>query len=141
MNGYDKMWVEDEDMNLMVAGSREFADLKKVDEFLDSWNEGRSDDWMLVTGGARGVDKRAMQWCEKNEVECTVLRPRNPERREEYLYRNAEMIGMADAVIAFWDGVSRGTSFVIRYAKDREKLLDVINGQGVNQKRLGDINV
>ncbi len=51
----------------------------------------------------------------------------HPEKREYYLHRNAEMVGMCDRVIAFWDGVSRGTKFTIDYAKARNLDVKIFN--------------
>ena len=37
--------------------------------------------------------------------------------RSAPLVRNKDIVNYADTVIAFWDGVSRGTYFVINYCK------------------------
>jgi len=112
-------------LTVTVIGSREFEPLSKVKEYLDQLKELVPDFW-VVSGGAQGVDSAAVLWCDANDMKYRVIRPRNPGRREEYLYRNVEMIAMADVVVAFWDKKSTGTAFGIQYAKDSKKPLVVI---------------
>lgn len=112
-------------LTVTVIGSRNFEPLSKVKEYLDKLKALVPEFW-IVSGGAQGVDSAAVLWGDANEMEYKVVRPRNPGRREEYLYRNVEMIAMADVVVAFWDGKSTGTAFGIQYAKDTKKPLVVI---------------
>ena len=43
----------------------------------------------------------------------------------DHLGIKCEIVEYADAVLAFWDGKSRGTSFVIDYCHKIEKKIDV----------------
>jgi hypothetical protein len=113
-------------MNIAVIGSREFRDLDKVDACLKSIPE-HVESFQVITGGARGVDQRAEQWCKANLIPCEVIRPINPKDKLSYLFRNVEIITRADMIFAFWDQSSRGTKFVIDYAKARGKPLKVIS--------------
>ena len=112
-------------LTVAVIGSRGFKNLQQVDDYLHMLKELIPEFW-VITGGAKGVDTRAVEWCKDHKIMHRVIRPRNPAKREEYLYRNVEMIAMADAVVAFWDKKSTGTAFGIAYAKEREKPIKVI---------------
>ncbi len=78
---------------------------------------------VLIHGGANGVDSLAQEFCDDHNFCSVIVRPVDTFNNVYYLHRNAEMIGMCDKVIAFWDGRSRGTDFTVRYAKARN--LDV----------------
>ena len=81
---------------------------------------------VVITGACVGVDTFVIEFCDKNNIEQIKVRPVRTDIKDYYLHRNAEMIGMCDEVIAFWDGKSRGTKFVIDYAKARNKEVTII---------------
>ncbi len=68
----------------------------------------------IVSGGARGVDTIAKEYANRNGLKLTEFLP-DYERfgRGAPLKRNITIIENADIVLAFWDGKSRGTKFVI----------------------------
>ena len=74
----------------------------------------------MVSGGAVGVDMAGEAWAEKNGI--PVVRY-VPSWSKHGLYagilRNREMAQNADALLAIWDGKSRGTANMIREAKER----------------------
>ena len=43
------------------------------------------------------------------------------------LMRNDIIVSMADCVVAFWDGVSRGTKYTIDKAKEKNMIVQVFN--------------
>ncbi len=81
----------------------------------------------IVSGGARGVDTCAENYAHDTGLKLTVFLP-DYERygRSAPLIRNKEIVNYADTVIAFWDGVSRGTYFVIDYCKKTDTPCRVI---------------
>lgn len=110
--------------NVLVTGSRKATDVAKIFDTLKK--ELKKGD-VVIHGGAFGADNIAQAYCEQHDVTMVVVRPVYETKSEYYLHRNAEMVGMADRVIAFpLEGSvdkSRGTWFTIRYAKARK--LDV----------------
>jgi len=75
----------------------------------------------IVSGGAAGIDRCAARYAKDNGLELIEFLP----EYELYgklapLQRNNRIIDCADSVIAFWDGYSRGTRYVI----DRCNMLD-----------------
>ena len=106
--------------NILITGSRKIADVSWVFKILKK--ELKEGD-VIIHGGAKGADSIAQAFCNENNFCSVIMRPIYPSKKEYYLYRNAEMVGMCDRVIAFWDGQSRGTWFTINYARKRK--LDV----------------
>ena len=80
----------------------------------------------IVSGGAKGVDTDAREYAEKNNI---PLKEFLPDYRRygkgAPLKRNIEIIEYADKVIAFWDGKSKGTKFVIDNCKKTGKDVEV----------------
>lgn len=104
-------------MKILITGSRSIINRVFVVETLrKELQEGD----VIIHGGAQGVDGIAQAFCKANNFCSVVVKAIHPEKREYYLHRNAEMVGMCDRVIAFWDGESRGTKFTIDYAKKRD---------------------
>ncbi|MBQ8132862.1 MAG: hypothetical protein IJ192_00375 [Clostridia bacterium] len=68
----------------------------------------------IVSGGAAGIDTCAENYAVENDLKLTVFLPEYKKYgRSAPLKRNIEIINYADIVLAFWDGKSRGTKFVI----------------------------
>ena len=74
----------------------------------------------IVSGGARGIDTCAQEYALAHGLKLTEFLPEyNKYGRNAPLRRNLQIIEYADAVIAFWDGRSRGTKFVIEQCQQR----------------------
>lgn len=72
----------------------------------------------IVSGGAVGVDTSAKEYARSCSLKLTEFLPEYGKYgRSAPLRRNIEIIEYADTVLAFWDGKSRGTEFVIRNCK------------------------
>lgn len=68
----------------------------------------------IVSGGAKGIDTCAREYAITNNLKLTEFLPDYKKYgRITPLKRNIQIINYADVVLAFWDGVSRGTAFVI----------------------------
>jgi len=113
-------------MNIAVIGSREvFSEAQIEHEMLVEFN---IDEDRLISGGDRGVDSIDEGIVEGNDAWAKspwIIKPINPANKMDYLFRNIEIITVADKIMAFWDGKSRGTKFVIDYAKARKKNIKV----------------
>lgn len=71
----------------------------------------------ILSGGARGVDLCARAYAQKNGIRlCEYLPDYARHKRGAPLVRNRTIVDEADLVLAFWDGSSRGTKYVIEYA-------------------------
>ena len=74
----------------------------------------------IVSGGAKGVDTSAREYAISHGIKLTEFLPEYKKYgRSAPLKRNITIIENADLVLAFWDGNSRGTKFVIDNCKKR----------------------
>ncbi len=74
----------------------------------------------IISGGARGVDASAREYAQRHGLKLTEYLPEYSKYgRSAPLKRNLTIIENADLVLAFWDGLSRGTKYVIDNCKKR----------------------
>ena len=98
-------------MKIAVVGSRGL----NVDNLEKYLPKGTTE---IVSGGARGVDTCAREYALHNGIKLTEFLPEYEKYgRTAPLKRNITIIEYADYVIAFWDGRSHGTKFVIDNCK------------------------
>ena len=98
-------------MKVAVIGSREL----RVDNLGKYLPEEVTE---IVSGGARGIDTSAREYALKNNIKLKEFLPEYEKYgRAAPLKRNMQIIDYADMVLAFWDGKSRGTKFVIDNCK------------------------
>jgi len=107
-------------MRTIVAGGRDFND-RKLLEFALSGIGITS----VVCGCARGADQMGELWAKRTGV-GVVRFPAdwNTHGKKAGFLRNLEMADNADCLVAFWNGVSRGTAHMIGCA--RRKNIQVI---------------
>ena len=100
-------------MRVAVVGSRGLT-VPDLEKYLP---DGVSE---IVSGGARGVDTSAAVWARAHGVPLTEFLPEYDKYgRRAPLLRNITIIDYSDLVLAFWDGRSRGTAFVIEICRER----------------------
>lgn len=76
----------------------------------------------IVSGGARGIDTCAREYAIAKGLKLTEFLPEYSRYgRGAPLKRNLQIINYADCVLAFWNGQSRGTKFVIEHCKAQGK--------------------
>ena len=74
----------------------------------------------IVSGGAKGIDACAREYALRRGLKLTEYLPEYSRYgRAAPLKRNITIIENADLVLAFWDGRSRGTRYVIDNCKKR----------------------
>lgn len=72
----------------------------------------------IISGGAKGIDTCAREYAIAHNIKLTEFLPEYEKYgRNAPLKRNIAIIENADIVLAFWDGKSRGTRFVIDNCK------------------------
>lgn len=80
----------------------------------------------IVSGGAKGIDTCAKSFALRNNIKLTEFLPEYDKYgRSAPIKRNLLIIDYSDEVIAFWDGKSRGTKFVIDTCKKTNKKVTV----------------
>ena len=106
-------------MRIAVVGSRgiEAVDLDKYVRDCDE----------IVSGGAVGVDSCAAEYAKRTDVRLTEFLPEYDRYgRAAPLVRNRKLVDYSDKVVAFWDGSSKGTLYVIKYAEKVGKACEVV---------------
>lgn len=74
----------------------------------------------IISGGAKGVDSIAAAYAQNHGIPLVEYRPDYQRYgRAAPLVRNRQIVDSCDMVLAFWDGVSRGTAYTVRYAKQK----------------------
>jgi hypothetical protein len=107
-------------MKLAIIGSRTISSLN-----LDDYVKEKPD--CVIGGGADGIDTLAWKWAVDNHIEIIVHKPNyNKDGRWGALRRNDVIIREADRIIAFWNGKSTGTKYVIDNARKLGKPLEII---------------
>jgi hypothetical protein len=102
-------------MKTIIAGSRDIIDLDVVERAI---RDSGVDITEVVCGCAKGVDELGLIWGTNRDIPVK----RFPAQWHEFgkqagPQRNIEMARYGDALIAVWDGKSKGTAHMIRVAK------------------------
>lgn len=110
-------------MKVIIAGSRSIDDYETVLKAIESSGFSVSE---VVSGGARGVDLQGETYAKQYSLPCKRFIPtwNNPDgtlNRAAGIKRNMQMAFYADALIAIWDGKSKGTEHMINFMKKQNK--------------------
>lgn len=117
-------------LKLIIAGSRSFYNYALLDEALTNLLANYDDlpkQIEIVSGHDLGTDRLGEIWAERHNVKITTF-PANWQlhgKHAGYL-RNIEMAEYADALVAFWDGMSKVTKHMIDIAKSKNLQVKVI---------------
>lgn len=106
----------------IIAGGRHFDDYNLVKERCDFFlsEKMKSHQVIIISGHASGADSLGERYASEHGLE-TELHPADWKAHGKAAgpIRNKEMAEVADALIAFWDGASRGTKNMIDTAKSK----------------------
>jgi hypothetical protein len=111
---------------VIIAGGRDFNDYdllcSKCNVILKNKKNVE-----IVSGAARGADELGEQYASEKAYDIKQF----PADWDKYgksagYKRNKQMAEYADALIAFWDGKSRGTKHMIDLAKEKNLLVRVV---------------
>lgn len=101
-------------MKVIIAGSRDINDYELVKQAI---KESEFHITEVVSGNARGVDQCGEEWAFDFDIPIKMFKPDwDKFGKSAGIRRNEEMANYADALIAIWDGSSRGTNHMIEYA-------------------------
>ena len=106
-------------MKIAIVGSRKIV-IDNIGDYITDADE-------IVSGGAVGVDSCAAGYAKEHNIRLTVFLPQyDTYGRAAPIVRNKKIVDYADKVVAFWDGKSKGTLSVIKYAEKIGKSCEVI---------------
>lgn len=120
---------------IIIAGNRTFnnyALLKEQCEYL--LHESMVvNNIVIVSGHAAGADTLGERFAAEHGLKCE-LHPADWKRYGKAAgpIRNAEMAAVSDALIAFWDGKSRGTRSMINLARDKGMTVAIVRFDKIN---------
>ena len=96
-------------MKIAIVGSRNIT-VSDIGKYISNAEE-------IVSGGAVGVDCCVAKYAKENGIRLTEFLPQYERYgRAAPIVRNKKIVDYADKIIAFWDGESKGTLSVIKYA-------------------------
>lgn len=105
-------------MKTIIAGGRECTDYQVLLAALSKcgWKPST-----VVSGAARGADALGEKWAKENHIACEMYPADwNKYGKSAGYKRNVIMAENAEALIALWDGKSRGTKHMIDIAKSKQ---------------------
>lgn len=117
------------EFKLIVAGGRDFNDYALMDASINQVLSELADDLVvsIVSGMAKGADSLAVTWA--NIHQCTLYKHYAQwgeyGKRAGYV-RNEEMANSSSGLLAFHDGVSKGTAHMIAIARAKNLYVKVI---------------
>lgn len=107
---------------LIVAGSRNFNNYELLKQKCDSLLSQKrlTHSIVIISGTARGADRLGERYAAERGYRIERF-PADWDRNGIAAgpIRNTKMAAHADALVAFWDGKSRGTKDMIEKAKER----------------------
>lgn len=122
-----------DDFRVIIAGTRDFDNYTLLCEYADKMLANRKEagyNIIIVSGCATGADTLGEQYAEARgyQVERYPAQWRDANGRYDKgagVKRNALMADNADALLAYWDGKSRGTKNMINEATKRGLLVRI----------------
>lgn len=108
-------------MRLAIIGSRSFTDVELAERvFVSFFPKGKVS--LIVSGGARGADLIGREISKRHSIELLEFIPDwSGLGKSAGFIRNRKIIESSDMVLAFHDGISRGTQNSLDVAKQLKK--------------------
>lgn len=117
-------------MRLAIIGSRSFNDYDLLVDHLHTWIVDDRDECAItevISGGAKGADSLAARWAKEHGIKLTEFIPDwDGLGKKAGFIRNEDIVKAADVVLAFWDGVSKGTQNSLSIAKRLKKTTIIV---------------
>jgi hypothetical protein len=117
-------------MTYAIIGSRDFNAYATFKATMDLY----VDITHIISGGARGPDSLAERYANEKKIPFTCYPADWTTHGKSAGYkRNVDIVGNADVVVAFWDGVSKGTRHSLTLADNSNKpyFIHLTNVKGV----------
>lgn len=115
---------------VIICGGRDFSDRDLLFRSLDKILQGYSEP-EIVSGHAKGADLLGEEYAALRGFKVSIFQPDwNKHGRAAGPIRNRQMLQYAlhgaPVVVAFWDGISRGTKNMIEQAKNAGAMAHII---------------
>ena len=118
-----------DNFKVIIAGSRGFSNYKLLREQCNKFlrEKRKTSNIIIVSGHARGADTLGEKYAQDEgfTLEIYPAQWKKFGKRAGYR-RNEQMAEVADALIAFWDGSSKGTKHMIDIMNEKNLLVRVV---------------
>jgi predicted Rossmann fold nucleotide-binding protein DprA/Smf involved in DNA uptake len=115
-------------VRVIIAGSRTITSYMEVEAAYKFSPFSKEEDITIISGNAPGVDRLGEQVAREWALDRVIF-PANWARHKQAAgaIRNTEMAAYADALVAVWDGESKGTAHMIKTMEALGKPVFVYN--------------
>lgn len=103
-------------MKVLIIGSRNITDYPLLEKVIKESGFIIS---LIVSGGARGVDKLAERYAKENRIPIKIYTADWNLGKSAGFIRNSVLYKESDALIALWNGESAGTKHMINLMKNK----------------------
>ena len=111
---------------VIIAGGRDFNDYQLLELNCNHYLKNKFPNIEIVSGKARGADYLGERYAENYLLDVKEFPADWSIGKSAGYIRNKQMQEYADALIAFWDGISKGTFNMIELMKEAEKPYRVV---------------
>lgn len=112
-------------LKTIIAGSRSVKDYATIERGMLSCPF-RHDISVVLCGMCEGPDLLGKQWADIHRIPVKKYEPDWTQGAYMGMIRNHAMGDAADALVAFWDGKSKGTLDMIEYMRNMMKIVHVV---------------
>lgn len=124
-------------MKLAIIGSRSFDDYNLLKQICDKIHT-KYVITEIVSGGAKGADLLGERFANEYAIKTNIFIPDwNRHGKSAGFIRNNDIVNHSDLVLAFWDGVSKGTNHSINIAKKTNKPIIIFNYKSKTYTKYG----
>ena len=113
-------------MKIIIAGGRNFTDYQTLIKFCNLILQDQTEIEIVSGAYYKGADLLGEKYAQEKGYKLTQF-PANWKRYGKAAgpKRNEQMANYADALIAFWDGKSKGTKHMIELAKSKNLKINI----------------
>ena len=125
-----------DNFKVIIAGSRGFSNYKLLREQCNKFlrEKRKTNNIIIVSGHARGADTLGEKYAQDEGFALETYPAQWKKLGKQAGYRrNEQMSEVADALIAFWDGSSRGTKHMIDIMNEKNLLVRVVEYETSNK--------
>lgn len=124
-----------DNFKVIIAGSRGFSNYKLLREQCNKFlrDKRKTSNIIVVSGHARGADTLGEKYAQDEGFALEIYPAQWKKLGKQAGYRrNEQMAEVADALIAFWDGSSKGTKHMIDIMREKNQLVRVVEYETTN---------
>ena len=125
-----------DNFKVIIAGSRGFSNYKLLREQCNKFlrEKRKTSNIIVVSGHARGADTLGEKYAQDEGFTLEIYPAQWKKFGKKAGYRrNEQMAEVADALIAFWDGSSKGTKHMIDIMNEKNLLVRVVEYETNNK--------